>query len=1109
MNKIQISETVNSTSSIMNFSNNSENLISLSQINNPNIQSTIITSKLPQETPLSTKGNVKSYCRIRPNLTIYSTINRFKTENNNKTLIVDFTSDLDKNNPSKQFIYKYNFTEIFWTSVDNQEIYEKVCKQSIQELFSMHKNALIFVYGITNSGKTYTVNGNMKTPGILQLSLISLFKEYKKLKENNDCWQLSCTYIEIYNEEVFDLLSKDRKKIKIVGGGNKFYSQGNIIKTIDSVQDFTEALNTGENNRTKAETNANPYSSRSHSIFRVELSYQDKDGFCFIEPVSLCIVDLAGAERVSKSGVIGTNLKEAGNINSSLLVLKKCFDAMEANSRTNMVDKKIIVPVRESKLTMLFKEYFAAHQNISVICTINPDRNELMDIRSVLNFGAKAMKVKPVKSWIPTYNYSSKEVSPNKTGSRGNSPFVKDTKKKYRLLTEKKYLEKKFNNNNINNNNYNYNNHYLQNSSSRENVCKFKEDNINNINTINLSNDYSSTKKIITSSEKKIQNIKILKYKKHEYNTQPHVLTLHNEIANKSKNEKDENKTLIEERMKCYNNPFQLVTSKTNNFFMKNSPSKEKLKMEKELKEKRDKEIKDKISKNKEDIKNLVINIFNKKMYYKNLEQNIDIYEKQCRNIDLNEVEALLAYNNGNNFYSLKNPFAKIYEEDKQITLSKSHPINLAYFNVVKEKILKNENNINISFKPSKKNQNLQIISNYNIGYLPEKNNNNNNEFDIFRGGKELIEELQLKLNNSDHDQSKIMEFLDKSFEQYNASQFKAYFGIGKSLVKKLDEGENNEKDKEKKINLKKDIEMIDKIDKAENDENINFNMNNIAFDFLSNEYNFKGKGKDINNNDKKKISKKSKNEENNKEINEEKNDDNNDDNDKEDKKKKKKNKENKSKNNKKSKKRGKKKNITENDIDEEKGDESDKENEKEEIKSKERKKKKKQKKGKSKEKEIEVEKKSDDEEKSKDEELSAKDDEEKEDEEEKQKVNSREEDSEEDKEIEIKSRKRKKNISKKKKASKRNNKSKKRKKPYNDEDESDKEKSEEKNEDDDNSEEEEEERKVKKKNKNKRKNKKKKIIESDIDSSDDLSEENENIKPIRKNKSRTKKHKK
>ena len=151
---------------------------------------------------------------------------------------------------------------------------------------------------------------------------------------------------------------------------------------------------------------------------------------------------LAGAERVSKSGVIGTNLKEAGNINSSFLVLKNCFDAMETNSRTNdVVDKKLISPVRESKLTMFFKEYFASHQNISVICTIDRDKNEMMDIISVLNLGAKAMKVKPVKSRIPTYNCSSKEVSPNKTGNRGNSPLVKDNRKKYRLITEKKYLE--------------------------------------------------------------------------------------------------------------------------------------------------------------------------------------------------------------------------------------------------------------------------------------------------------------------------------------------------------------------------------------------------------------------------------------------------------------------------------------------------------------------------------------------------------------------------------------------------------------------------------------------------------------------------------------------
>ena len=205
MNQFQISKTVNTGTSIINSSNNSENMIYLSKSVNNLINTKIIPEKPPQDTLLSNKRNVKSYCLILPNHTTYSSTDKFKLENNNKTLIVDFTSEQDKNNPSKQYIYKYNFTEIFWTFANNQEIYENVYSPSIKELFSMHKNALIFVYGITNSGKTYTVSGNMTNPGKLQLSLISLFKEFKKLKENNNCCQLSCTYIEIYNEEVFDL----------------------------------------------------------------------------------------------------------------------------------------------------------------------------------------------------------------------------------------------------------------------------------------------------------------------------------------------------------------------------------------------------------------------------------------------------------------------------------------------------------------------------------------------------------------------------------------------------------------------------------------------------------------------------------------------------------------------------------------------------------------------------------------------------------------------------------------------------------------------------------------------------------------------------------------
>ena len=472
-------ENSDSKSSQSNFS---ENMISFS----PKSQDRFPESQKPlsiNETPLSTKGNVKSYCRIRPNNTYNSSLNKFKIENNSKTLIADYTAESDRNNPSKQFIYKYYFTEVYWSHTSNQEIYEKVCKPNIEELFSNHKSSLIFVYGITNSGKTYTVSGNEEFPGILQLSLIELFKKFDKLKENNNLWHLTCTYIEIYNEEAFDLLSNDRKKIKVGGTTNRFYPVGNIVKSIEKISDFTFCLKIGEANRTKAETNANANSSRSHSIFRVELSYEDDSHS--IDPVSFSIVDLAGAERVSRSGVLGNGVLETGNINSSLLVLKKCFSAMEANSRINNIENKLIVPVRESKLTMLFKEYFAPHQNISVICTINPDKNDMMDIRSVLNFGAKAMKVKPMKSWIPINNYNSREVSPNKSRGKGNNSSIKD-KKRYRMYTEKKYLL------------YNPKNNF-----SKEKTSKNRED--------YYSNDHSNNKKKNNFISLDKTNLRILK----------------------------------------------------------------------------------------------------------------------------------------------------------------------------------------------------------------------------------------------------------------------------------------------------------------------------------------------------------------------------------------------------------------------------------------------------------------------------------------------------------------------------------------------------------------------------------------------------------------------
>ena len=759
--KRNIQDNPDSISSLIDISDIKNSLFSnseekLSEIQIPHFQSQV-------ETPLSTKGNVKSYCRIRPNNTVFSCLNKFTLENNNTKLKVDFSQESDKGNTSKQNLIEYNFTEIFGINTSNQEIYLKVCKANIEQLFTKHRNALIFVYGITNSGKTYTVNG------ILQFALKDLFKEFEKLKKNNNLWELNCTYIEIYNEEIFDLLSKDRKKLKIcMSKTNKIIPQGATIKNIKKEEDYKDALKFGEINRSKCETKANPYSSRSHSIFRVELSFKENSPYnkTYIEPVSLCIVDLAGAERVSNSGVTGNGLKEAGNINTSLLCLKRCFYAMEANSKVNCSEKKVIVPVRESKLTLLFKEYFGAHQNISIICTINPHKNEMNDIKSVLTFGSRAMRIKTMKSWIKTNYSNSRNVSPSKNNSRFNTPF-KDSKK-YRMLTNKKYLEK--------------------NNNSKEKDYKCKED-YNSNDSFNKNKNNNN----FLNSYDKIININLVKNKNEEnisdINTKRIIL------KNKNSNINNDMNINYEERIKCTTNPFKLIVSDISSIQF--NACKEKENIEQRMKMKQE-EMKEKMSKKGENFKHTFAN-FIKKLYYDNYNRNIEIYENQCRNIDLSELEILLK--NNNKIYKFVNPFIKNYEEDKKI-FSKN----------LKE--CGGDNSFTI-----------------NSGLGESRNNLKNND--------QSEDSLRLKYeysNDHEHDQTLVNDYLDRSNIQYETSKFKAYFGIGESIIKKMEQ--------EKKI---KNKEIVQKFESLNNEDiemanNYNFNDDEI----FNNELNFKKKGKNI-----------------------------------------------------------------------------------------------------------------------------------------------------------------------------------------------------------------------------------------------------------------------
>jgi kinesin family protein 20 len=202
-----------------------------------------------------------------------------------------------------------------------------------------------------------------------------------------------CNYIEIYNEDVYDLLAdeKIKKKLTVKERDKIFYVNNVTNKKIESLEDFSMALNTGVRKKTHAATSLNNNSSRSHTIFKIILQNNKNKTVS-----NISIVDLAGAERVKKAETQGAEFTESCKINQSLSVLGKCFAVLKEN--TINVNKKI-VPFRESKLTMLFQEYFQGDESISIIGNINT-KDDLQDIHRVLAYISSSKDINPVRSRI-------------------------------------------------------------------------------------------------------------------------------------------------------------------------------------------------------------------------------------------------------------------------------------------------------------------------------------------------------------------------------------------------------------------------------------------------------------------------------------------------------------------------------------------------------------------------------------------------------------------------------------------------------------------------------------------------------------------------------------
>ena len=287
--------------------------------------------------------------------------------------------------------WSFQFDKILH-NVAQEEVFEYV--KSVISSSTKGFNGTVFAYGPTGSGKTFTMSGsssNFNYRGIIPRSITRLFQELGGKIDFES--KVTISYLEIYNEIIFDLLSPvpaNEQKGEI---NFQEDSKGNVVVkglTKHVVANEEEAFNLlfeGESNRTVSEHQLNKASTRSHCIFTISIEMKSKvESSEKVLTSKLNFVDLAGSERVKETGSSGLALKEAAYINKSLTFLEQVVVAL-----TDKTKRKEYVPYRQSKLTHILKDAIGGNCRTIMIATIWPEEQFILDTLSTLNF-AKRMK---------------------------------------------------------------------------------------------------------------------------------------------------------------------------------------------------------------------------------------------------------------------------------------------------------------------------------------------------------------------------------------------------------------------------------------------------------------------------------------------------------------------------------------------------------------------------------------------------------------------------------------------------------------------------------------------------------------------------------------------
>ncbi|KAL0896844.1 hypothetical protein Bca101_080805 [Brassica carinata] len=305
---------------------------------------------------------------------------------------------------NKQVDRVFTFDKVFGPKAQQRSIYDQAIAPIVHEVLEGF-SCTVFAYGQTGTGKTYTMEGGMRKKGgdlpaeagVIPRAVRHIFETLEAQKAD---YSMKVTFLELYNEEVTDLLAqedssrassedKQKKPVSLMEDGKGcVVLRGLEEEVVYSANDIYALLERGSSKRRTADTLLNKRSSRSHSVFTItvhikEESMGDEE---LIKCGKLNLVDLAGSENILRSGSRDGRAREAGEINKSLLTLGRVINAL--------VEHSSHIPYRDSKLTRLLRDSLGGKTKTCIIATISPSAHSLEETLSTLDYAYRAKNIK-------------------------------------------------------------------------------------------------------------------------------------------------------------------------------------------------------------------------------------------------------------------------------------------------------------------------------------------------------------------------------------------------------------------------------------------------------------------------------------------------------------------------------------------------------------------------------------------------------------------------------------------------------------------------------------------------------------------------------------------